>query len=268
MRRTRRQGGLYRFLIIVRRVANGAIAVFSASHAATPERFAEATPILASLTSGAQDWAWIVIFLCLVGTWGCSWGLKALGNPVLLAGVDELLDSFRDGVFPDSEEDHAHHRVTLFKHRRFLLRGFDFKNGGWPLSGWLVPIARSGHTTQKTNVRFLASERDDKAHGIAGRAWAVRIGTAVATGLPDLKNENVTPEDFAEYAGRTYVPNDWSRRRQPRARSLMAFTIESNRGAPWGVLVIDSRNPELDQERAKLEFRNHGKVLGRLVEAM
>ena len=77
-----------------------------------------------------------------------------LGDPSNHAAICELLDRFRDGVFGDRSEDHSHHRVTLFKHYGFHPLGFDFEDRGWPWSGWLIPVARSGHTAQKTNVRY------------------------------------------------------------------------------------------------------------------
>ena len=251
-----------------RRYSDAAILVFTAILAAEPDRFDQAAPFIASATRIGQDWAWVVILVSLVARWVCDWGLGVLGKRVLMPVVKEVLDRFRDGVFPEKKGDHAHHRVTLFLHRGLLLRGFDRKHGGWPWSGWLVPIARSGHTAQKTKVRFLAEGGTDRYQGIAGKAWATRRDMAPATSLPDLHHQDVTEADFAKYAEDTHVSLDSVKKRLPRARSLMGFVLARYHGSPWGVLVVDSRNPDLDQERAKREFRNHGEVLGRLLEAM
>ena len=167
-----------------RRYSDAAILVFTAILAAEPDRFDQAAPFIASATRVGQDWAWVVILVSLVARWVCDWGLGVLGKRVLMPVVKEVLDRFRDGVFPEKKGDHAHHRVTLFLHRGLLLRGFDRKHGGWPWSGWLVPIARSGHTAQKTKVRFLAEGGTDRYQGIAGKAWATRRDMAPATSLP------------------------------------------------------------------------------------
>ena len=243
-----------RTLILVRRGANVVAAAVAAVQPSTSEH-----PWILFF----REWGWLLVLSSLtLGTWGCTWLLRIWGDPKLLAVLDDVLDQFRDGVFEDVRGDHAHHRVTLFQHRRCLL-GFSM----WPCSGWLVPVARSGHTSQKTKTRFRAPDDPQKTEGIAGRAWASINKTAFAANLPDLESVS-SREAIAEWANLTNVSEKWVRKRNTHARSLMGFRVEKPNGKPWGVLVIDSRNPSLDKTRATTEFRNHGKVLSRIVEGL
>ncbi len=267
MKRLGRSRWLHKALGITRGVSTVVIAVLSAAIVVSPENLEAKHPLLATAVTLAGDWAWLGIFVCSCLAGGCTLAVRKLGDPSLRAVVDEVLNRFRDGVFGHHGGDYAHHRVTLFKHRRFRLLGFDFNEGGWPLSGWLVPIARSGHTAQKTNVRFLAPDNTDRARGVAGRAWAARSGTASATELPDVQR-NTTPADIRQYAKQTNVSESWVRKRSPRARSLVGFTIETPNGKPWGVLVVDSTNPDLDLVKARVQYDHHGRVLGQIVEGL
>lgn len=265
MRRLDHSIRLHRTVVVSRWIAAVAIPVLSASLAADPGLSEVTFPPLAWVAAWADNWAWLGILVCSGVTGGCALAQQTLGDPKVHAVVGEVLNRFRDGVFGDGAGDYAHHRVTLFRHYGFHLRGFDFKDRGWPGSGWLVPVARSGHTAQKTSVRFLAPDDTDRARGIAGRAWAASNGTASATGLPDVRSD-VSTDDIQQYARRTNVAKRWVMKRLPQARSLMGFTIETPNGKPWGVLVVDSRSPDLDFAQAKIQYHNHGSVLGHLVE--
>ena len=257
----------HRILVVIRGVFAGTVPVLSAAIAIDAEKHESTRPLLATTATLADNWAWLGILACSCLTGIFAWLIRGLGDPRLHAVADEVLNRFRDGVFGRDDGDYAHHRVTLFKHHRFRPFGFNLKEDGWPLSGWLVPLARSGHTAQKTNVRFLAPDNTDKAQGVAGRAWAARSGTASATKLPDVQR-NTRALDIRQYAEQTNVPESWVRKRSPRARSLVGFTIETPDGKPWGVLVVDSTNPDLDLVKARMQYDHHGRVLGQIVEGI
>ena len=252
--RWRKSTWVNRTLVRIRMVANVVAIVISAVLATSYQH-----PWLTYV----QNWGWLVVLVMIVGGTGlCTLLLRRWGDPNLLGVLHEILDQFRDGVFEGHQEDHAHHRVTLFQHRMWSFRITDPR---WPLSGWLVPVERSGHTYQKTKTRFLAPDNPTKAEGIAGRAWI--DNTAFVADLPDLAG-GLSWEAISEYADKTYVPTKWVRKQKPHARSLMGFRIEKSTGEPWGVLVIDSGNPNLDGQRAIAEFRNYGRVLSRIVEGL
>ena len=255
---------LRKLLRAARPVSEIGLAVIAAALVADPELFA-GTPFVERSVAVLRSRAPVFVGLCVLGLVTSALGSHLLRDPALLSAVKAVLDQFRDGVFRELQGDDAHHRVTLFKRRRFYLRGFDLANRGWPGSGWLVPVARSGHTAQRTNVRFLAPDDTDRAQGIAGRAWAAMSGTADVNELPSVSDEHGAIGDYAE---RSNVTTKWVERRMPHSRALMGFRIENRTGEPWGVLVVDSRHPNIEGNRAGREYRNHGKVLSHLVEGI
>ena len=52
------------------------------------------------------------------------------------------------------------------------------------------------------------------------------------------------------------------------ARSFMGFRVEDTRSEPWGVLVIDSRGPDFDTQRAQEASKAYSRVLARLVQGI
>lgn len=215
---------------------------------------------------------WIIILFTFVGGMA-QYFSNRIGSPGNWQIVQYLLDLYREEIFNKDEntkEDAEHfHRVTLFKHfswRWALVR--------WPWSGWVVPVARSGSTTRTKIQCFHASkERPDDAEGVAGQTW-VRNRPVLVSALPDLSIENPQNTDIQEYAKRAYVTEEWIRnrmrtnRRGLQCRSLFGVCIEA-KGVPWGVLVIDSRNPEPSRlktasRNSKLEICKN--VLNRLLE--
>lgn len=121
---------------------------------------------------------------------------------------------------------------------------------------------------------LLASkEHPDDAEGVAGQTWA-RNRTVIVSDLPDLNIDNPQETDIIEYAKRAFVTKEWicnrmqTNRRGLQCRSLFGICIEV-KGIPWGVLVIDSRNPEPSRLRksyknAKLEA--YKDILSKLLE--
>src|SRR2546429_194285 len=100
-------------------------------------------PILALLTT-IHDNAWwqLPTVVILAGALGLL--RKHLGSPWLWDAVHFHLDELRKFAFVVGRDDAEHyHRVTLFKHVRWLSRW-----RRWPWSGWLVAVERSGHTTR------------------------------------------------------------------------------------------------------------------------
>lgn len=189
-------------------------------------------------------------------------------DPVPMDAANAILGEIQDALFGDTGDDDAHHRITLFERVRFQLAVTQDSNGKWrgPWSHWLVPMARSGHGSQITNVRFLCPDDTDNAQGVAGRAWARKE----AVGVEDLLtiSRSSSEDDLHSYAESTYVSVKWVRKRRPRARSLMGFRVEDKKGEPWGVLVIDSRSPTLDTKVAQQQFNAYAPVLAILVENM
>lgn len=166
---------------------------------------------------------------------------QRMTRPALREDVHWMLDQLQLLVFQAEhrrgEPGHLH-RVTLFRAQtRPLRRGL-----------WLVPFARSGHTTQKTDTRFRIDDDPRKVEGIAGRAWMQGRRVVTVQGLPDLSSVQ-TPETqsawIREYADKTFVSPEWIGKRVEQgkmaARSYTGIPVEVS-GNLWGAIVIDSIN--------------------------
>ncbi len=197
--------------------------------------------------SAANDYSWLILpgVVLLIGI--AELIQRRIGAPWMRDMVHHALDSIQRDAFtgyPDPREDH--HRVTLFRHVRWR-----WTMEHLPWSGWLVPAERSGHMTRNTKVAFWAPDAPDWAEGIAGKAWATSESISVST-LPDL---GTSPSDAAYSAYAATKP--------PLARSFYGLRIQV-KGKPWGVIVLDSRDPRPIQ--GDRSFRLVAGILGKLLE--
>jgi len=194
----------------------------------------------------------LIIVFVLVG--GASrWVRQRITSPQTLATIQWILNRLQEDTF--HEENAAgqplhENRVTLFKHG----------HSSYHLGRWLIPVARSGHMTQGTDIRFRAGDDPAELEGVAGRAWALR-SQVIVEDLPDLNQFVLSPATqeraLQEYAKKTFVTQEWLRKRlskrKPLALSYYAIHVEV-RGARWGALVIDSMNP-----KAKIGLEDEGR---------
>lgn len=262
MRARRLVGKLYNVLLATQVVA-GFLAVFigglQKADKAQIDELARSLPGLAAAAKGLQDRAWWLLPALLIASGGIGLLKKVLGPPWLWQTVHSYLDVFREDAFNVGPHDAIHHhRVTLFKHV-----GWCWKWAQWPWIGWMVPVERSGHTTQSKISVFRAPDDADRAEGVAGMTWARKAEVAVSH-LPDLETDN-SDEAFKAYAKATGVSVDRLRRKVPKSRSYCGFPIEV-KGHLWGVLVLDSRSPQGVHDQHQLFFRPLGKYLGKLLE--
>jgi len=182
-----------------------------------------------------------------------------------------LLEEYRKAIFQskstlENEADH-HNRVTLYKHVSMRLAFCR-----WPWSNWVVPVARTGHTTQNWRIpRFLAPTGEpDLAEGVAGLTFA-NNSTIIVSKLPALTPES-SDTAIQRYARKGLVSEKWVRNRLKRGscsiRSLVGIPIEVD-GKPWGAIVVDSRNPEPIigiKELENEEFKRLARSLSKLLE--
>lgn len=195
-----------------------------------------------------------------------------IGNKHKWSCVATVLEEFRQSVFNRRKdfEKRAHHhdRVTLFKYVRFR-----FAPCWLPWTGWMVPVARTGHATVSSKIpRFRAPlDEPGKAEGSAALAFVNNVKVPISD-LPDLSLP-ATEEDIQTYAEKGLVPIDWVRKRikdgkDCPSRALLGVPIEV-KGEKWGAIVIDSRDPdeiEIDDKQWKEKFRILNKVLSKLLE--
>ena len=184
---------------------------------------------------------YVVAFPAVAGL--SKWWLERRESKWIKKIVHDLLTAYGDQIFGSMGGATHHHRVTLFVHKHFALKGtWPWRKGRMPWSGWLVPVVRSGHTTQKVKARFLAPDEADRSEGIAGMTWCNQSVVTAPT-LPVLTAKSPAT-DIDLYGAGTGIGSDWIRDRLKRGETLP----QSLRGLPvevsqdkWGVVVLDSR---------------------------
>jgi hypothetical protein len=208
-------------------------------------------------------WAPILVIVFVLVNGASAWARKRITSPRTLAVIQSILDNLRDETFrkeDEKKEPQHNHRVTLFTHAP---RSFQGK--------WLIPIVRSGHLTQDTETRFRVGDDPNRLEGIAGHAWSLKSGVTVPN-LPDLNQVVAGEKEIEEYARKTLVTPEWVRKRlskgKPLARSYYATPVEVS-GVRWGVLVVDSMNPEAKvSDEDMLRYRVVVALLEKVLEGM
>jgi hypothetical protein len=236
-------------------IASVLLALISASARADPTRWTWIQDVLV----WSQQNAWVsipvlagcVVFIPVIE--------KAIGLPWIWDTVHALLDDFREHVFEKEIHTPLHyHRITLFK-----LVHFRFALCLWPWSRWLVPVARSGHTTQRSRIAFRVPDNADLVEGIAGQTWA-QNQVVIVRNLPDI-NIDHSPVLLEEYARQTWVSVKWLQKRRQHALSFCGIPVEV-KGKLWGVIVLDSRSPETIAQDPSRVYSLTGRYLGKLLE--
>lgn len=211
-----------------------------------------------------QSNSWIILFLapCMIMLLGII--LRWIGEPWRWNAIQIALDSLRDHVYKQEfkGEPYDYHQVTLFKHVPFSLRLIL-----WPWSGWLVPMARSGHTNQNRISVFKAPDNADNAQGVAGLAWRSKE-TEVISGLPEITRASCD-EQISQYAIDTNVSKAFVNRRidknRSNPRSLIAIPIEVNNRVKW-IVVLDSRSPRDLREIAEAAASSYTPIISHLLK--
>lgn len=225
---------------------------------------------VASLARFVRQHPWIVALMPGVAA-VARWGSEHLTRSWLLKMVQSLLTDYCDQVFSGQAGAKDDHRATLFVRRQFALKGtFPWSRHRHPFSGWLVPVARSGHTTQNVRARFLAPDRAEKSEGVAGMTWRNRA-IVTTPALPKLTSTSVEA-DIEAYCKLTKITEAWVRKRLEDDEELPL----SLRGLPvevanelWGVVVLDSKDPNAfaaDPTGTRPETQVFSSTIGRLLE--
>lgn len=199
-------------------------------------------PYIGGALAVLQANAWIIILISTLLIIVLNFALRIIGEPWRWNAIQLVLDRFRDSVYLKSfpKDPIHHHRVTLFKHVPFSAQ-----INKWPWSGWLVPMARSGHTNQNSNTIFMAPDDADKAEGVAGLAWASKRTESISL-LPEI-NSSIDEITLLKYSRATNVTPETIKvrlsKRRSNPRSLIAIPIEVNSRVRW-IIVLDSRRPD------------------------
>lgn len=220
----------------------------------------------------ANEWSsWISIPSLTILSGVCVYVKTHFGSIQMWKTVTHILEEYRDVVFSDNGDlsgdgDHLN-RVTLFRHTNFRL-AFCY----WPWTNWVVPVARTGHATHVWKIpRFRSPlSSPDTAEGIAGVAFA-NNSTIEVNDLPDL-GKSASKKNKRDYARKAFVTlefvDEQIKRGSCKSRSMVGIPIEVL-GKPWGVIVVDSRNPRkiIDRDHVESgEFARLARTLSKLLE--
>lgn len=216
------------------------------------EAWTKERPILWRACEVIQDNSlYIYIAIGIIAT--ITFWVKRKCDPWIIEKLKFILNGYQQGAFAgDDPVLRDNDRVTIFKHTSStcFVRHWSSKSivapwGKNPVfSRYLVPVLRSGHISQNSKAAFYAPDSADKAEGIAGRAWATNR-PIVLCDLPDI-TENSRIRDKKSYATSTYCDigmlDRYIKEGRKLPRSIAAIPIESC-GRVWGVVVLDSANP-------------------------
>jgi hypothetical protein len=209
-----------------------------------------------------HTYIWILLLSIPLVISGLQLIRSKIVDPWIWENIHHVLDKFQNFVFKDRKSTLLHHhRATLFKYKKRNLSLNRFC-----LTPCLVPVVRSGHAKQKTKTIFKVPDSMDDAQGIAGLTWA-RGGIASVNNLPEI-TEKSSLSEIEEYARSTKIELDWvsERKNKNLPRALCGIPIEVN-GSLWGVLVLDSREPEQIGTNQMFDmFTLIGSSIGKLLE--
>jgi hypothetical protein len=269
MGRTRRHTFAYHWWRITKWVALVVAGLLAFFTQAVPEWWPGFAKSIALWIQGVvPEW---LLFACLVYFAVADVITGRLKSPQTWDALHGSLDNLRDYFFRGIEGPLHHHRVTLFEWKvwSWNWRVWSIRKKRWPWSGWLVPIVRSGHTTQRSGTRFFASRTSSEpAEGFAGLVWA-RNQTLVLNGLPDL-HSSPSEDDFERYARAAFATKKWLKQRLREnkrcARSFCGMPVEVNNRI-WGVIVIDSDIEKLpDSSELQDIYGLLGQLLGNMLQ--
>lgn len=153
--------------------------------------------------------------------------------------LKQVLDSAHKVCFRGVPEERLYlHRVTLFKaSRRRSVPG-----------AYLKIFARSGTAFQRSDTRLLIDdERLDGNEGVAARAWFTNAQATVVNlpAWPEHPNPDHLNDPLCnEYATKGLIPINKAARLTVKSRSIDATVVRKPSGERWGVLVLDSQEPD------------------------
>jgi len=216
-----------------------------------------------------QEWAWLMIPIFATLGSGAALYKAQFGTKSNWVNITQVLEEYKKALFddrPECKNDGAyHHRVTLYKYTSFRVALCKY-----PLTGWVVPVARTKHSSLSRIPRYRVPKKDrDKAEGVAGAAYANNT-MVPAYDLPIITKSSSDAER-AKYSKFGQVSLDWIEKRLKKKkcdiRALTGIPVEV-KGEPWGVVVVDSRRPEQIITAEELKDNGHYSSLANMLSKL
>lgn len=238
--------GLYKWLMTSYAI------VYAGLKAAWREERAKAIPeALGNIWSMIDAWGWTGVALGALTTAPVVWVSKRIQPEQAEKILKAVLADYTEKVLPPGATD-WNFRVTLFKHRRFsslqLIKWLCLRSTHAPWAGWLCPYSRPGQLRTHSWTRWHADLQDPKrCEGFAGQVFCSSVPLSVE-GLPSRDEVKSQPKKKALYCERSTAPAAWVEQKVSNDRGLFPRSFYGFRvmidDKPWGVLMIDSEQPE------------------------
>lgn len=191
----------------------------------------------------ANQW-WLlpgVPLLAFFLAWTTSWMERSEAVARREAAFRRVLGRMLETLRPEfilsrlSGDPETFHRLTIFKANRKQTE--------------LRIVARSTEATSGSATRWrIHPDREGECEGVAGVAWFRNCMLTIAN-LPDVTKCEADDANIRQYAERTYVSQQNVREQRWCARSYAALGLRTADGRRWGVLVLDSMDPEGANDR-------------------
>lgn len=151
-----------------------------------------------------------------------------------VAKVEKVLNVLVTSIFEEQNRAEHVYRATLFLVKRSRCFGC-----------WLGATARSGHTYRRLTTVF-SIDPEARAHntGYAGECWRQSGQTIMShRPLPDQRRDNLSGDDRVQYKMEGWLADEEFNALAVKSRVFLATGIKVD-GVIWGVLVLDSTDPE------------------------
>ena len=148
--------------------------------------------------------------------------------------------------FGDVDLSKHAYRATLFKARRTLF-----------FRSWLGIVARSGSGEHKSSTIFSIGNSPEYNTGIAGQCYFQNGATIIKT-LPNISHDD-GQQAISEYQKVGFLAPDEYKKLDIRALVLLATGIRTDEGKIWGILVLDTTDPNMtfDCDRTNTRVNRH-----------
>lgn len=266
---------IYYFFYYSQWVAGVSAAVITALASKDPAKFPGWPTIQNSVAFGKANVGVAVGLAIYVAV--ANFTCKRLGPPWAWQAIKQIIDRFQKQVIKGAAQPKLdEHRITLFKFSRFNLHlqdWFGLPQRCGPLKPtdlwtirWFKPVTRSGHVkTLKT--RFPLFEKETRGEGVIGEVWKTE-GVRRIENLPQIPPDNGASdvEPYRIYADEVNCNENWLREEigRTQARSFCGIPIEVQSGKKWGVIIIDSVEPQLKVTDEQIELA--AIALGKFIE--
>lgn len=248
-------------------MVSGALILAGAFSQANPTRF-KGIPYGIESIEWTKENVWAFAVFCPIAVALLQFIRRVFGNPWAREAIQNTLNQLRNDIYKQYADDPIdNHRVTLYKYRRWRPVWYRPRSG----LNWLIPVARSGHLTQKGIRKFRVPDKAHECEGVVGHAfrqsgWLVSPqGNEVLTKL----DTSSTDEEIERHAALTFISPDWVRGRidksLPMSLSFAALKIRLN-GQEWGVVVLDSRSSDKLTQRKLDRYTVYANILTPLLE--